>query len=163
MLVRLVLDRRHPGALLGAGEDHRRDVGGERLRVGRVDRLDVVAVDLLHVPAAGGGAGRQRRGVPLVHRRAALAEPVDVDDRDHVVEPGVAGVLEGLPHRALGQLGVAAENPDAEVGRLEPLAGQRDPDRDRQALAERSGRHVDPGDFRRRVALQARAELAEGE
>ena len=56
-----------------------------------------------------------------MHGRAALAEPVDVDDRDQVVEAGVAGVLEGLPHRALGQLGVAAEDPDPEVGRLEPL------------------------------------------
>ena len=98
-----------------------------------------------------------------MHGRAALAEPVDVDDRDQVVEAGVAGLLEGLPHRALGQLGVAAEHPDPEVGALEPLAGERDPDRDRQALAERAGGDVDPGDLRRRVALQARAELAEGE
>ena len=163
MLVLLVLDRGDAGALLGAGEDHRRAVGGERLRVGGVDRLEVVAVDLLHVPAAGRGARRQRGGVPLVHGRAALAEPVDVDDRDQVVEAGVAGVLEGLPHRALGELGVAAEDPDPEVGLLEPLAGERDPDRDRQALAERAGGDVDPGDLRGRVALQAGAELAEGE
>ena len=163
MLVGLVLDRGDAGALLGAGEDHRRAVGLERLRIGRVDRLEVVAVDLLHVPVAGRGARRQRGGVPLVHGRAALAEPVDVDDRDQVVEAGVAGLLEGLPHRALGELGVAAEHPDAEVGALEPLAGERDADRDRQALAERAGGDVDPGDLRRRVALQARAELAEGE
>ena len=54
-----------------------------------------------------------------MHRRPALAEPVDVDDRDQVGEPGVAGVLEGLPHRALGELGVAAEDPDPEVGVLQ--------------------------------------------
>ncbi len=132
-------------------------------RVGGVDRLEVVAVDLLHVPAAGGGPRRQRGGVPLVHGRPALAEPVDVDDRDQVVELGVAGVLEGLPHRSLGELGVAAEDPDPQLGALQPLGGERDADRDRQALAERAGGDVDPGQFRRRVALQARAELAEGQ
>ena len=83
-----------------------------------------------------------------MHGRAALAEPVDVDDRDQVAQLGVAGVLEGLPHRALGQLGVAAEHPDPQVGVLEPVAGERDADRDRQALAERAGGDVDPGKFR---------------
>ena len=163
MLVLLVLDRLDAGALLGAGEDHRRRVGGQGLLVGFLDRGEVVAVDLVDVPAAGAGAGRQRGGVPLVHRRAALAEAVDVDDRDQVVEAGLAGVLEGLPHRALGELGVPAEHPDPEVGRFEALAGEGDPDRDRQALAERAGGDVDPGDLRRRVALHAGAVLAEAQ
>ena len=44
---------------------------------------------------------------------------------------------------------------------VELLAGERDADRDRQALPERAGRDVDPGDLRRRVALEPRAELAE--
>ena len=76
-------------------------------------------------------------------------------------EPLPAGVLEGLPHRALGHLGVAAQHPHA-VGQLVELAaGHRDADADRQALAERAGGDVGRRDPRRRVALQPRAELAE--
>jgi len=41
--------------------------------------------------------------VPAVPGGAALAEPVDVEDRGEVVEPFDAGLLERLPHRALGQ------------------------------------------------------------
>jgi len=163
VLVGLVLDRGDARALLGAGEDHGRAVGPERLCIGLVDCLEIVAVDLLHVPAAGLGAGRQRGGVPLVHGRAALAEPVDVDDGNEVVEAGVPRLLEGLPHRSLGELGVAAEHPDPEVRGLQPGAGERDSDRDRQPLAERAGGDVDPGDLRGRMTLQARAEFAEGE
>ena len=101
--------------------------------------------------------------VPAEHRLAGLAEPVDVDDRDDVVQALPAGVLEGLPHRALGHLGVAAQAPDA-VGQLvEAARGHRDADGDRQALAERARRHVGRRDPRRRVALQPRVELAEGE
>ena len=163
VLVRLVLDRLDPGALLGAGEDHGGLLGRQGMVIGFLDRGVIVAVDLVHVPAAGAGAGRERCGVPLVHGRAALAEPVDVDDRDQVPELGLAGVLEGLPHRALRQLRVPAEDPDPKVRRFEPGAGERDADRDRQALAERAGRDVDPGDLRGRVALHARAVLAEAE
>jgi hypothetical protein len=57
-----------------------------------------------------------------VHRLAALAEPVDVDDRDQVVELVVRGVLERLPLGALGNLAVAAERPDAERQPVEPSA-----------------------------------------
>ena len=48
---------------------------------------------------------------------------------------------------------------DAERQAVEPLAGERDADRDRQALAERARGHVDPRDPRHRVALELRAEL----
>jgi hypothetical protein len=95
-----------------------------------------------------------------VHRLAALAESVDVEDRDEVVEPGERRVLEGLPHRSLGELAVAAHAPHAIRQPVELLAGERDADRDRQPLPERAGRNVDPGDLRRRVSLEPRAELA---
>ena len=163
MPVRLVLDRGHPRALLRAGEDRGGSVSLQRPGVGVVDRLEVVPVNLLHVPAAGARPRRQRGGVPLVHGRATLAETVDVDDRDQVAEARVSSVLERLPHRPLGHLGVAAEHPYPEVGGFETGGGERDADRDGEALAERAGGDVDPGDLRRRVALQAGAELAEGE
>ena len=129
----------------------------------RVDRVVVVAVDRDRVPAERLGAADVGVEVPADHRLAGLAEPVDVDDRRQVVELLVRGVLEGLPHRALGHLGVAAQAVGAERQAVEPLAGQRDADRDRQALAERPGGHVDPRDDRHGVALELRAELAEAE
>ena len=46
-------------------------------------------------------------------------------------------------------------------GSRSSFARERDADRDRQALAERAGRDVDPRDLRRRVSLEPRAELAE--
>ncbi len=161
---RLVLDRLDALALDRARDDHRRHAlhrGG--LAVGALDRADVVAVDLDRVPAERLRPVRVRVEVPAVHRLAALAELVHVDDRGQVVEPVEGGVLERLPHRALGHLAVAAEHPDAVRQLVELLAGERDPDRERQALAERPGRDVDPRDLRRRVALQPAAEVAEGE
>jgi hypothetical protein len=98
-----------------------------------------------------------------VHRLAALAEAVDVDNHDQVVETGERRVLEGLPHRALGHLAVSAERPDAVRDAVEALPGEGDADRDRQALAERAGRHVHPGQNRGRVSLEPAPELPEGE
>ena len=76
--------------------------------------------------------------------------------------PVPAGVLERLPHRALGHLGVAAQAPTrgraAGRARLPAIAT---PTADRQALAERAGGHVGRRDPRGRVALEPRAELAE--
>ena len=48
-----------------------------------------------------------------MHGLAPLAEPVDVDERDQVVQLRPAGVLDGLPHRALGHLRVTAQHPHA--------------------------------------------------
>jgi hypothetical protein len=122
-----------------------------------------VPVDLDGAPAEAAqplGVGRR---VPAVHRLAALAQTVDVEDGDQIVEVLVAGVLERLPHRAFGELGVAADDPDAVRDLVEVLARQRDADADRQPLPERPRRDVDPGDERRRMALEAAPELAEGE
>ena len=101
--------------------------------------------------------------VPADHRLARLPEAVDVDDRGQVVEAVEGGVLERLPHRALGHLGVAAQAPHAVGQAVELLARQGDADGDRQALAERAGGHVDPRDDRDRVALELRPEPAERE
>ena len=54
-------------------------------------------------------------------------------------------MVERLPDRAFGHLAVAEQHPDA-VGQLvEVLAAERHADADGQALAERAGGHVDPG------------------
>ena len=130
-----------------------------RLGVRAVDRLDVVAVDLDRVAAEGARAVGVRVEIPAVHRLAALAEPVDVDDRDEVVELEMRRVLERLPLRALGDLAVAAKRPDAERQPVELLAGERHPHRVRKSLAERAGGDVDPRDARRRMPLEDRVEL----
>ena len=83
----LVLDRLHPLAL-----DRARDDGGwtagrcERFLVGAVDRVDVVSVDFDRRPAVRFRAPHVGGEIPTVHRLASLAEPVDVEDRDEVVE-----------------------------------------------------------------------------
>ena len=160
----LVLDRLHALAL-----DRPRDHDGRlprrrrRLGVRGVHRLDVVAVDLDRVPAERLGPRAVVVELPLVHRRAALPEPVDVEDRRQVVELVVPGVLERLPDRPLGGLAVAAEHPDPVREPVEVLARDRHPDPDRQPLAERAGGDVDPGDQRRRMPLEHRAELPVGE
>jgi hypothetical protein len=74
--------------------------------------------------------------VPAVHCLAALAESVDIDDGREVVEPAVPGLLERLPHRALGHLAVTAQHPNTEAQPGQTLAGQGHPDPDGQALTE---------------------------
>ena len=93
-----------------------------------------------------------------VHRLAALAQPVDIPDRDQVVEPVERRVLQRLPLRALRDLAVAAEHPHTEREPREALAGKRHPDSVRQALPERSRGNVDPGDSRGRVPLERAVE-----
>ena len=164
MLAELVGHGLHAMALLGACDHDGRLSGGlDGAGVGPVDRGDVVPVDLDRLPAEGLGSTAVGGRVPLVHRRARLAEPVDVDDRGQVVEAVEAGLLEGLPHRALGHLGVAAEAPDAIREPVQALAGEPDADADRQALAEGAGRDVDPWEDRRGMALDPAAEPAKGE
>ena len=135
----------------------------ERLGVGVVDLFGVVAVDLDRVPAEGLGAGGVVLAVPAVHRLPGLAEAVHVEDGCEVVELVVGGVLEGLPHRALGHLGVAAEHPDPVGKFVQVLAGECYADAYRQSLAEGARCHVDPWYLGRRVALQAAVERAEGQ
>ena len=123
-----------------------------------VDRAEVVAVD-------GDGAAAERLDPPGVRvqvpaqlGRAALAEPVDVDDRGQVGQPVVGRLVERLPHRALGHLAVAAQHPHPVRQLVEVLAGQRDADAVGQPLAQRAGGDVDPRQHRGGVALQRRAE-----
>ena len=157
-----ILDRLYAAALQCARHDRgRAALGRLRLGVGGLDRVDVVSVDHDRVPAERADPLGVALGVPAQHRLARLAEPVDVDDRDQVVEAFPAGVLERLPHRALGHLGVAAQAPHAVRQAVQPAARDRHADRDRQPLAERAGGDIGRRDARRRVALEPRAELPE--
>ena len=90
--------------------------------------------------------------------RAALAEPVDVDDRDQVGQLVVRRLVQGLPDRALGQLAVAAQHPHPVGSSSRYLPASATPTRVGQALAERAGGHVDPGQHRGGMALQPGAE-----
>ncbi len=151
----LVLHRRDALPLHRARDENR---GLSRRRDGPtergVDRVEVVAVERDRIPPERLGARDVRVEVPSDHRLATLAEPVDVDDRREVVELEVRSVLERLPHRALGHLAVAAQHPHAARQALEVLRGERHPDADRKALAERARRDVDPRDGRCRMALE---------
>ena len=123
-----------------------------------VDRVEVMAVERDRVPPESLRAGDVRVEVPAHHRLATLPEPVDVDDRREVVEPEMRGVLERLPHRALGHLAVAAQHPHTARQALEVLRGERHPDADRETLTERARCDVDPGDGRCRMALEHASE-----
>ena len=159
----LVLDLRVAAALLRARDDRRRPpLGRLCLGVRRVDRLDVVPVDLDRVPAEGLEAARIDVEVPAPARLAALAEPVAVDDRREVVEPLEAGRVGRLPDRPFRELAVAADDPGAERQPVELLAGEREADADREPLPERPGRDVDPREDGRRMALEPRPELPVG-
>ena len=160
MPVFAVLDLRKTAALAGAGQDDGRLMAGQvaRLGQGRVDRGDVVAVDGEHPRAERRRAGGVGVHVPAQVGGAALAQPVDIDHRDQVGQLVVGRLVQGLPDRALGHLAVAAQDPDPVRQLVEVLAGQRHAHAVGQALAQRAGRHVDPGQHRGGVPLQPGAE-----
>ena len=158
----LVLDLLDALALDRVTDHDGRPPGRECFAVRTIDCLDIVALDFDRMPAERAGAVRVRVEIPAVHRLTALAEAIDVDDRDQVVEAVERRVLERLPLGALRDLAVAAQDPNGRR-RLVELPTERDADADRQSLAERARGDVDPRDHRRRVALEPRAELAERE
>jgi hypothetical protein len=157
-----VLDLGETAALDGAGQDDRRLLAAAVARAfhGPVDLGQVMAVD-------GQDAGAERGQPPAVGvqipgqvGRAALAEPVDIHHGDEVGQLVMRGLVEGFPDRALGHLAVAAQHPDPERGFVEVLAGQRDPDGVGQALPERAGGYVHPGQHGGRMSLQPGPEPA---
>jgi hypothetical protein len=75
----------------------------------------------------------------------------------------VRGVLERFPDRSLGHLAITNEDPDAVRVWIDRLCGERDPDADRQAEAQGTGRDVDPRQGRAGVALEPAAEAAQTE
>ena len=158
----LVLDLAEALAFDGAGQDHGRLAAGlAGVAQGAIDLGQVMAVDQHRVAAERLDARRVDVHMPAVLGFAPLTQAVHVHDRRQVGEPVLARLVEGFPNRALGELRVAAEHPHVVRQLVQVLARQRHPDPDRQALSQRAGGHVDPGQRRRRVALEAGAELAE--
>jgi hypothetical protein len=98
-----------------------------------------------------------------VHGLAPLSQAVDIDDHHEVVQALHAGMLDGLPDRSLGHLGIAAQRPHPVGQPIQLSRAQCDARGDRHSLTERTGRHVDPGQLRRGVSLQPGTELAEGQ
>ncbi len=158
----LILEPSNTLALDRLRHDHGRPpITLDRLRERGVDGGDVVSVGCDRTAAERACPLEVMVDLPPVHRLSALAEPVDIDDHDEVVESVVGGMLERLPDRALRHLAVSAQDPDA-IGRLfQSLAGKRDTDADGKAEAQRTGCDVDPGEQRRRMPLQPAAERAE--
>jgi hypothetical protein len=120
-------------------------------------------VDLDGVPPERGHPAGVGVEVPAMHGLAGLPQAVDVHDGRHVVQTVEAGGLEGLPHRALGHLRIAAQAPDPVWQAIQVAAGVGHPHADRQALAQGPGGNVDPGQDRCRMALHPAAEVPEGE
>ena len=76
--------------------------------------------------------------VPAVHRRAPLAEPVQVEHAREVRHAVVGRGLHRLPDRSLGGLGVPEQDPDASGA---PVAGaSRAPSRARSPVPGRGSR-----------------------
>ena len=107
---------------------------------------------------------RQRRAnclhVVLPHRRAALAERVDVGDAAQVVEPVDRGDVGRFPDRPFGRLAVAEQHVGAVV-RLDAARVERDADGGADALAERAGGDVDERQPRRRMPFEIGVDLAQ--
>lgn len=127
---------------------------------------------LLHVVAVGDDDDGPHEGLELglevaeVHdllRSAVDLLVVVVDGGDEVVDVFGAGKHDGFPNLAFLQLAVAVEGVDkvVVVGHLFAQCGA---DADAKALAQRTAGHADAGEavLGGGVALEARAELAEG-
>jgi hypothetical protein len=149
-------------SLVGPRDDQRGAARSQRSRVRRVDRGDVVAVDLERLPAQRLGAPNEHAGLSLVHRRPALSEPVQVQHGHEAVHLVERGGFHRLPHAALRHLGVAEQHEDAS-GRTVEAHRERLAEPDGEPLAERPGGHVDPRQLghRSRMSLHRGAEPAE--
>src|SRR3954454_18179659 len=134
----LILEPGNALALDCLRHDHRRPpITLDRLRERGVNGGDVVSVGCDRTAAERAGPLEVTVDLPPVHRLSALAEAVDIDDHDEVVESVVGRMLERFPDRTLGHLAVSAQDPDA-IGRLfQALAGKRYTDDDRKAEAQR--------------------------
>ena len=85
-------------------------------------RVDVVPVDLVHVPAEGAPPLAERIEVEHVPCMAESLLSVDVDDGDEIRQPVMGGEHHRLPDRALVALGVAEQHvaPGGRIPAAEP-------------------------------------------
>ena len=101
-----------------------------------------------------------RGQIPAVHRLAALAQAVHIEDTQQVIQFVMRGDLHRFPLRAFRHFAV----PEQDAGPVRQVVAifriERHPDADGETLAERAGRGVRVREERGRVAFQAAAEPA---
>src|ERR687891_587901 len=163
----IVLHERHALALDGVGDDERGPAErGLGLVEGLVDLGQVVAVDLDDGPAEALPLGDERLEVEDLRDEIVELDLVVVHDHGEVVEravglPKLGRRHRGLPHLALLELAVAENAVDTRRRSGHPQA-QRHAAGDRQPLAERARRRLDPRQGNPvGVALERAAELAQ--
>ena len=133
---------------------------GLRLAERLDERGDVVAVDLARVPAERLELGGDVAEIAHLLGGAVDLQPVAVDDGDQVVKLAMGGEHGRLPHLALLALAVAQQR-EHRLGLAVELEARGGAGGDGEALAERSGGHLDAGDLVGiGMALQAAAQLA---
>ena len=147
----MALDRsRHDGLrppLHGLGAIQRREHRGH---VMSVDHLRIETLRLEFQPVA--------FHVVLVHRRLALAEPVDVSDHRQIIEVVMRGERGRFPDLPFRQFAVAGQHVDPRRALIHPRA-DREARAYRKSLAQRAGRGIHAMNPGRRVALQLAGEL----
>src|SRR5579859_2588029 len=156
----LILDLWEALALHGPCDDQRRlPAPLDRFRIGGVDLLNVVSVNLDRAPAKRSRARRIRVAIPAQHRLAPLPKPVHIEDADQVVELVMATKLHRLPDRAFRHLAIAEHDP-YRIGQLvQILARKRQANADWQTLTQRPSRHINVWQHWNRMPLYAAAEL----
>ncbi len=163
----LVLDARHAETDQGVALDHRRPRIELRRGDRRCNRILVVAVALLHVPAGAGEADHVVLGHRL-RRRAVVGHPVRVVEEDQPSEAQVPGERDHLVAETFHQAAVADQRVGPVVDDVvaELLVQHRLRDRHAggvgDALPQRAGRDLDAVvRLVLRVPRRGRAELAE--
>jgi hypothetical protein len=157
----LAFGKRHAFPFDRAGENHRRPAAGVARLEERVEnRGHVVAVDDERVPAERAPAACELLQIVVPHRRAALAETVHVGDAAQVVEAVDGRDVARFPHGTFCRLTVAEQHVRA-IRRVDAPRVERGADGGTDALAERSGGHVDEGQARRRVPFEIRSDVAQ--
>src|SRR5262245_19971936 len=91
--------------------------------------------------------------VGLIHRSLTLPETIHVDDCIQVGSFVVAGESCRFPNRSFGAFTITKQNVSV-VRNVIQMCGQSIAEACRQPLSQRSSRHIDPGHFRRRMALE---------
>ena len=143
MPVIVVLHERHALALDGVGDQRHRLAGAVRnLLHGLCQRADIMAIDLMGVPAERLPLVAQRREHQgLVGARGRLPLVVIDDDAD-VFELLGGGKHRGLPHRAFVVFAVGEKREDTKALALD-TSRQRHAAAERQPVAERAGGGLD--------------------
>ena len=160
----LVFHERHALALHGVGDNHLRLVGIGALQAGEQldERIDIVAVDLVHFPTESAELGGKRAAGAYVFNMAVDLKAVEVYHGNEVAELLVGGEGGSLPHLAF--LGFAiAHNGEHAVGKLVQLEAGSQTGGDGKALTKGSSGYLYPrAQVGIGMALKTGAQLSQG-